>query len=105
MPKRIQRKRSKGWKKPANTFCVGRPGYFGNPFVGINAANDYHRWLSGEMRRAEFDRKNTAPFVMFFDKANVKREAVRLAGKNLACWCPLSDPCHADVLLEIANGR
>lgn len=29
----------------------------------------------------------------------------RLAGKNLACWCKLGDPCHADVLLELANGR
>lgn len=27
----------------------------------------------------------------------------RLAGKNLACWCNPGDPCHADVLLEIAN--
>ena len=26
-----------------------------------------------------------------------------LAGKNLACWCPLDQPCHADVLLKIAN--
>lgn len=26
-----------------------------------------------------------------------------LAGKNLACWCPLDQPCHADVLLELAN--
>jgi hypothetical protein len=28
-----------------------------------------------------------------------------LRGKDLACWCPLDQPCHADVLLEIANGR
>lgn len=27
-----------------------------------------------------------------------------LRGKNLACWCRLDQPCHADVLLEIANG-
>jgi hypothetical protein len=27
----------------------------------------------------------------------------QLAGKNLACWCPLDQPCHADVLLELAN--
>ncbi|MEM7300697.1 MAG: DUF4326 domain-containing protein [Pseudomonadota bacterium] len=27
-----------------------------------------------------------------------------LKGKNLACWCPIGSPCHADVLLEIANG-
>ena len=26
-----------------------------------------------------------------------------LAGSDLACWCPLGQPCHADVLLEIAN--
>ena len=33
------------------------------------------------------------------------KEAIRqeLAGKNLACWCPIGSPCHADVLLEIAN--
>jgi hypothetical protein len=27
-----------------------------------------------------------------------------LKGKDLACWCQLDQPCHADVLLEIANG-
>lgn len=27
-----------------------------------------------------------------------------LAGKDLACWCKIGDPCHADVLLELANG-
>ena len=27
-----------------------------------------------------------------------------LRGKNLICICRLSDPCHADVLLELANG-
>ncbi|NKS56183.1 DUF4326 domain-containing protein [Rhodococcus hoagii] len=26
-----------------------------------------------------------------------------LAGRDLACWCPLSSPCHADILLELAN--
>ena len=31
----------------------------------------------------------------------IRRE---LAGRDLACWCPLDQPCHADVLLEIANG-
>jgi len=31
---------------------------------------------------------------------DVRRE---LCGKDLACWCPLDQPCHADVLMEIAN--
>jgi hypothetical protein len=26
-----------------------------------------------------------------------------LRGKNLACWCKIGDPCHRDVLLDIAN--
>jgi len=30
-------------------------------------------------------------------------ELAELRGKNLACWCPLDQPCHADVLLELAN--
>lgn len=38
--------------------------------------------------------------------ARVTLDEIRseLAGKNLACWCPPDQPCHADVLLEIANG-
>jgi hypothetical protein len=28
-----------------------------------------------------------------------------LRGKNLACWCRLDQPCHADVLLELANAE
>ena len=26
-----------------------------------------------------------------------------LRGRDLACWCPLDEPCHADVLLAVAN--
>jgi hypothetical protein len=32
--------------------------------------------------------------------ADMRRD---LAGRNLACWCKLGAPCHADVLLELAN--
>jgi len=31
---------------------------------------------------------------------DVRRE---LAGRDLACWCPPAEACHADVLLAIAN--
>jgi hypothetical protein len=33
----------------------------------------------------------------------LKMMCEELAGKNLACFCPLDQPCHADVLLELAN--
>jgi hypothetical protein len=31
------------------------------------------------------------------------RARAELRGHDLACWCPLDQPCHADVLLELAN--
>lgn len=38
-----------------------------------------------------------------FAKVTVEQIRQELAGKDLACWCPLDEPCHADVLLELAN--
>lgn len=37
-------------------------------------------------------------FVSFDDA-----DLAELRGRDLACWCPLDQPCHADVLLELAN--
>lgn len=37
-----------------------------------------------------------------FTVDDVRRE---LAGKSLGCWCPPAEPCHAAVLLDIANGE
>jgi hypothetical protein len=51
----------------------------------------------------EGERLNLGPAVKAGaapSKADIVKE---LRGKNLACWCKLGEPCHADVLLEIAN--
>ncbi|MBO0882015.1 MAG: DUF4326 domain-containing protein, partial [Mycobacterium sp.] len=39
------------------------------------------------------------------DIPDYPRDQIRaeLRGHDLACWCPLEQPCHADVLLAIAN--
>jgi len=93
-PKRIQRKRTKGWKAPVGAVYVGRPTKWGNPYrVGFGctahqAVQRYIDRLDGNVW--------TSP-----NKHDVKRE---LRGRDLICWCPLDKPCHADVLLEIANG-
>lgn len=34
---------------------------------------------------------------------SLKAIRAELAGKNLACFCAPGEPCHADVLLELAN--
>jgi hypothetical protein len=93
MPERIQRKRTKGWRMPENTVSVARPGFFGNPFkVGDYtecqyAVDAYRDWL-----------KDTPQ-----GRYTQKKAIELLKGKNLACFCPLNQPCHADVLLELAN--
>ncbi len=119
-PVRVQLSRAKGWRMPANTVSVARPGWWGNPFYvnrwrgaevcvrlfresvggcwspGVSAhlpdahcGYDQHReWLARWRSK-----RNELPI-----------EAIgELRGKNLACWCKLDAPCHADVLLELAN--
>jgi len=90
-PKRIQRKRGKGWKMPEGAVYVGRPTRFGNNFT----VAEYGRDLAVFNFRQRM--RNMALInPSFFD-------AIR--GKDLACWCPLDQPCHADVLLKIANAK
>ena len=100
-PRRIQRKRTRGWKMPPNTVYVGRPTMWGNPYQagmcdlhvrGVNRVmvgnDELVRAYRGYARRClEHDPNRFEP----------------LRGKNLACWCRLDQPCHADVLLELAN--
>ena len=96
-PRRIQRQRVKGWRMPEGAVYVGRGTRWGNPFrVGKTQMHDirdataqecvdlYREWV-------------TAPQGMV---AEIREH---LRGRDLACWCPLDAPCHADVLLDIAN--
>lgn len=95
-PQRIQLSRRKGWRKPENTVVVARPSGWGNPFrIGENALDRAD--AVEQFRDLVMDPGRT--YQAF--RAEVRKH---LAGKNLACWCPLDQPCHADVLLEIANG-
>ncbi len=107
-PVRIQRKRTKGWKMPENTVSVTRPGPWGNPFTvaqyydagyggsgrvaAQHCVDAYRAWMCGNHHWAHRSGLDDA-----LDPSR------KLRGKNLACWCPLGEPCHADVLLELAN--
>jgi hypothetical protein len=107
MPKRIQRSRAKGWRMPDGAEYVGRPTRWGNPFR-IEGG-----WLTGpgvllnttdrptlQMAAVEAFRRALTLDRLPIGFAYIRRE---LRGKDLACWCRLDQPCHADVLLEIAN--
>lgn len=99
MPKRIQRKRTKGWRMPPNTVYVGRPTEFGNPL----ALGEWCNWNS-----KDYDGNTHEDCVNFYrewimEQYSPEELRERLGGKDLACWCPLNQPCHADILLELAN--
>lgn len=106
MLKRIQRKRTKGWKMPANTVYVGRGSKWGNPFVigepikiDIFEIRKEENILTGSIV-IEVDREMA---IFLFRKVAVYKDHSELRGKNLACWCSLDRPCHADILLKLAN--
>jgi hypothetical protein len=91
---RIQRRRTRGWKMPEGAVYVGRPTKWGNPWIvdhNYDAASivaQYRAWMIG----------------YYCDTwCPEKPEPGELRGKDLVCWCPLDQPCHADVLLELAN--
>jgi len=95
-PKRIQLRRTKGWRKPEGAVVVARPSRWGNPFRVSDAPGDHpdpQRWAVEQFR--------------LWAVTGLDVDAVRdhLAGHDVACWCPLSSRCHGDVLLEMANGR
>src|SRR5581483_2018083 len=96
-PKRIQRRRAKDWKMPANAIYVGRPTVWGNPYVVGS------RLMNGETLTAE---KAVELYEQHLAE-NFSERDIRhcLHDKDLACWCALDEPCHADVLLRIANSR
>ena len=107
-PVRIRRSRAKGARLSApnglGVVCVSRPSQWGNPFSNAlgsakSADKPGVRAVSVErFRHALLAADGTLPFTI----EQVRRE---LRGKNLACWCPLDQPCHADVLLEVANAQ
>lgn len=117
-PQRVQRKRAKGWRMPENTVSVCRPGRWGNPFPVVEP------WLPEDVVRMFRDLINDGEAWWVTDegtrweqrnvwrgsakeRASLNVETIRteLAGKNLACWCPPDQPCHAEVLLVIANTK
>lgn len=109
MPERIQLRRTKGWRKPEGAVVVARPSRWGNPFkVGDEISP--HEWLPDvSVTCAGPSVHVTQQLAVDLFRVHVEQAGwsdwirAELAGKDLCCWCRLSDPCHGDVLLEIAN--
>lgn len=104
MPERIQLRRTRGWRKPVGAVVVARPSKWGNPFrVGAPwgdrvvtpeiAVRLFIRWLDSSGSQPRFG----------VERAVILRDLDELRGHDLACWCPVGQPCHGDVLLARAN--
>lgn len=103
MSKRIQRRRERGWRKPAGAVCVTRGTLWGNPFVvrpDLEAGEKVGAYIAvpNATEAVEVFREfmNQSPDMIEKAKRNLR-------GKDLACFCAPDQPCHADVLLELAN--
>lgn len=117
-PVRVQRKRTKGYKMPPNTKSVTRPGKFGNPYkIGMHNVWDIKDLKTGKSLKDYLIEKNgenkyhdVEDVLLAYRQKIAASQAMQrlikhyLKGKNLACFCPLDKPCHADILLEVANG-
>ncbi|MEU2724013.1 DUF4326 domain-containing protein [Streptomyces smyrnaeus] len=114
MPTRIQRKRTAGWRKPEGAIYVGRGTRWGNPYAVVRQAdglygipdpiNSLSTWVT-----FDYERDARAEAVLLFRgwlaerRTLIARARRDLAGRDLMCWCPLDQPCHADVLLALVN--
>jgi hypothetical protein len=97
---------------PPGTVVVARPTKWGNPFDWREVRQEWD--CSSEEARAAVvglyrDWLCMVEPERFGEHLRPRRVAILaslsdLRGLNLACWCPLDGPCHADVLLELANG-
>lgn len=118
-PKRIQMSRRHPWRAAnPDAVIVARPSKWGNPFKVVRDDDD--NWdvrydgITFDYASSKEDALELAVEIFALEIAptasidgidypfyvDIERE---LAGKDLACWCPLDQPCHADVLLELAN--
>lgn len=109
-PKRIQRKRTKGWRLPENTMIVSRPTQWGNP---------YHISMIQSRSKAVMAYRDYMDKIRIEQPEQYRAMLEPLRGKDLACWCALCEkhkngksmsehcrncaPCHADILLQLAN--
>ncbi len=105
-PARIRLSRAKGWRLPDNAVHVGRPSRWGNPFIvgkhGTRAqcAAKFYQLARGFISFSE-DIDTDIQMTMY---RRIRRHVSDLAGIDLACWCALDGgPCHADILLLLAN--
>lgn len=115
-PVRIRLSRAKGFDLQKHSLAingrtainVARPGPWGNPFVVGNDGTraecvDLHRkLLAGYIRLGISSSLEATTGSQLRAREYAETNIASLRGHNLACWCSLDGPCHADTLLLLA---
>ncbi len=105
-PQRIQLRRTNGWRMPPNAVKVDRTTKWGNPFiVGTHGTRErcverFETLCAGYICVSD---AKISPDELLAWRKRAAASIGELRGRDLACWCPLDKPCHADVLLRWAN--
>ena len=106
-PIRVQLKREKGWRLPEGVHIADRRTVFGNPFKVWRARG---AWFVEDVIEGEIgpywteEEALAVSLALYREYLHDHPEIVELArGKSLACWCRIGRPCHADILIDIAN--
>lgn len=120
-PKRIQRKRERGWPLAGGATCVDRSTIWGNPFkAGEKIRNDSPLWpyiaatvpggARGLAALAPTTREQAVDLYSSWviEQPHLMLRLGELAGRDLACWCALPEPghpdhCHAAYLIELVQ--
>jgi hypothetical protein len=92
---------------PKGVVYVGRPSRWANPFV-VGEMLPFNLYCQYRVHRCETAAQAVDLFRRHLFYTLQQSDAsvdvlLELRGKDLACWCPLDQPCHADILLELAN--
>lgn len=107
MPERIQLKRTRGWRKPERAVSVARPSKWGNWYRvsdRLPTANAVEFFRQDLVDAMAYGPKRPGTFDPIHPAARwIAEHLEELRGHDLACWCEPGEPCHADVLLEVAN--
>lgn len=126
-PKRIQLRRTKGWRKPPGVIVCTRPhSPYANPFrvvylgprrwqcndaiwptkakASAEAARLFRAWILDDHLPSSIRERTWAPLFFGAARDRILNDAPHLLrGHDLACWCALDAPCHVDTVLEVAN--
>lgn len=127
-PRRIQRRRIKGWRaadhctNPLGYAYVGRGTRFGNPWVVVQTPRGWaaswtegarkptppaeKRWVACDSRYGAHEAAVYLYAEWIADQPKLLA-AIReqLGGRDVLCWCPPELPCHGDVHLAVAAGE